>query len=77
MAACVEILYDDIIMTGGFLITIEDTKTSASRFKARFVIQSSRDKDENKLFHTTTTAKYPSTWLLITLAAYFGFRIRL
>jgi Reverse transcriptase (RNA-dependent DNA polymerase) len=63
------------IMGGRFVLTIKDSGTSKEIHKARYVVQSFRDKKKTSLVHEAPTSKQQSAKLLIGLAAIFGYRI--
>ncbi len=63
---------DANMMTGSFVLTIQDAETDTLTFKARFVAHGSRDAEKNQLVLDSTTARRSSVSLLVALASVTG-----
>ena len=70
-----DVASDANILGGRFVLSIKDKNTDNEITKARFVVQGHRDKDKNKLVHTSTNLWHHSIRLINALAAVFGFRV--
>lgn len=66
---------DANILSGRFVLSIRDSKTEKSIYKARFVVQGYRDKDKDFLIHEANNLQQSSIKTVIALAAFFSFLV--
>ncbi len=64
------------VITGSFVVTINDVETEKPIFKARFVAHDKRDSEKNQLVNDSTTVRQSSVRLLVAVAAIIGLDVR-
>ncbi len=63
------------MITGSFVVTIEDVETENPIFEARFVAQGNRDSERDQLVQDSTTACQSTVHQLVAMATIIGFDV--
>ena len=63
------------VLSGRFVLTLQNVGTKEEKAKARNVSQGHRDKQKRKMVHNVTSLRQSSTRLIVSVAAVKGFRI--
>ena len=66
---------DANILGGRFVLTLKDFGTHNEKPKARYVVQSHKDKDKEFLVHNATNLRQRSIRIIVSFAAVKGYRI--
>lgn len=61
------------VMGGGFVPAIQNRGSSNEFCKTRVVVQEHKDVDRNLSVHTSCNLRQIAIWMLIAIAAFFGF----